>query len=392
MKLFFLFSLLQLNIYAITENYVAEVTLLSGDVRARLINGKVITLSKDQQIPEGALIKTFDKSFIKVTFIDQSTTTLGPNSIIKIDSYAKDDSGILYLYRGQMRSQVTKDYMNIEDKNKSKLFIRTKSAAMGIRGTDFQVNYDHKTEATSLVTFEGKVAMNKIEKSEREREFNQKSLESLLERKERIMVEAGKISFINRELQDRPLKTHRIEEQVEKELKNVDVPREKVVEVVEKIVEKITIERVKEPNPIKIEKNDVEKNIKPDVKMDIKSDGKVEEKIDLKNDIPLDEKGVKEIIKDVIKEEKKEVVKEEKKEERKEEKKEERKEEKKEERKEEKKEERKEEKKEERKEEKKEERKIDRKDDRKNERRDDKKDERRDIKREDLNVSMPRKI
>lgn len=48
------------------------------------------------------------------------------------------------------------------DKSKSKLFIKTKSAAMGIRGTIFEVTYNPKTEITRLDVLEGLVAFNKL--------------------------------------------------------------------------------------------------------------------------------------------------------------------------------------------------------------------------------------
>lgn len=84
---------------------------------------------------------------------------LGPNSQMVINAFPKKEAGIITLVKGQIRSQVTKDYMEMEDKSKSKLYIKTKTAAMGIRGTDFQVNFNPQNQNTSLITFEGKVAM-----------------------------------------------------------------------------------------------------------------------------------------------------------------------------------------------------------------------------------------
>ena len=56
-----------------------------------------------------------------------------------VASFTKKKAGILNLIKGKLRSKVTKDYMNMSDKEKSKLFIVTKTAAMGVRGTEFQV-------------------------------------------------------------------------------------------------------------------------------------------------------------------------------------------------------------------------------------------------------------
>jgi hypothetical protein len=55
-----------------------------------------------------------------------------------------------------LRSKVEKS-----DKEGEKFFVRTRTAALGVRGTDFQTIYNHENHITSLVTFEGEVAMVK---------------------------------------------------------------------------------------------------------------------------------------------------------------------------------------------------------------------------------------
>jgi hypothetical protein len=87
---------------------------------------------------------------------------VGPDSQMKIDSFPKSEPGVITLVKGKVRSKVTKNYMDMKDKDKSKLFIKTKTAAMGVRGTDFQVSFNPMNQATSLVTFEGAVAMAKL--------------------------------------------------------------------------------------------------------------------------------------------------------------------------------------------------------------------------------------
>ena len=112
---------------------------------------------------------------------------------MKIKEFPKSDAGIIQLMKGQIRSKVTKDYMNMKDKNKSKLFIKTKTAAMGVRGTDFQVNYNPINEATSLVTFEGNVVMAQLTNLG-EMAVTQNNLEQVVSSDQAVSVKKGQYS------------------------------------------------------------------------------------------------------------------------------------------------------------------------------------------------------
>ncbi len=144
------------------ENLVAKAILLKGNVQALGVDKKIIQLKQGSWVEEGAIIKTSDKSFVKLLFIDKSQMNLGAKSEMEIKTFPKKEAGIINLLKGQLRSKVTKNYMEIEEKNKSKLYIKTKTAAMGVRGTDFQVNYNPANSNTSLITFEGAVSMGRI--------------------------------------------------------------------------------------------------------------------------------------------------------------------------------------------------------------------------------------
>jgi hypothetical protein len=224
---FILLSFFSLSLFAAADDIVSTVEKVKGDVKIKQSNGKISDVGIETQITEGAIIRTGDESFVKLIFIDKSQMTIGGNSLIKISAFSSNNAGIISVLRGQIRALVTKDYMKIEDQNKSKLFIRTKTAAMGIRGTDFQVNYETEKENTTLVTFEGKVAMNKIEAQNSRRELNQKDLESILERKDRIMVSRGEISTLNRESK-RAEAPKKIEERAIERLKKKDIPNDQI--------------------------------------------------------------------------------------------------------------------------------------------------------------------
>jgi hypothetical protein len=161
-----------------------------------LIKGKTVKLKKGDWLPEGSKVKTAARSFAKLLFIDKSQMNVAPKSQVEIKAFPKDKAGIINLIKGKVRSKVTKNYMNM-DKSKSKLFIKTKSAAMGVRGTDFQVIFNPKNDVTSLVTFEGRVAMVKIDRDLPKIKINQDILESRLNSSESVMVKQGQYSGVN---------------------------------------------------------------------------------------------------------------------------------------------------------------------------------------------------
>lgn len=184
---------------------VAKVVLMRGMVKAKLATGEVQDVKADQSLPEGAVLQTAEKSFVKLLFIDKSQMNLGPNSQMIINTFPKKEPGIITLVKGQIRSQVTKDYMEMDDKSKSKLYIKTKTAAMGIRGTDFQVNYNAENNNTSLITFEGKVAMASIEKATQTQRFDQSALEKVVSSEKAVMVEKGQVSAVNLNVAERAM-------------------------------------------------------------------------------------------------------------------------------------------------------------------------------------------
>lgn len=171
----------------------AKAIIVKGKVQA-LIKGKVIPVKRGDWLPEGAQVKTEPRSFTKLLFIDKSTMNVGPDSQMRIDAFPKKEAGIITLVKGQVRSKVTKNYMDMKNKNKSKLFIKTKTAAMGVRGTDFQVSFNPINEATSLITFEGAVAMAKLEAGLSRGLPTQVALEAMVSSPSAVMVKRGQYS------------------------------------------------------------------------------------------------------------------------------------------------------------------------------------------------------
>lgn len=200
-KSFLLFLCLLTSIWAADEG-VAKVIILKGSA-AYTLEGKSTPLTKGAWLPEGATVATQEKSFVKLLFIDKSSMNVGPESEMQIKTFPKNDAGIISLVKGQIRSKVTKNYMDIKKKDKSKLFIKTKTAAMGVRGTDFQVNYNPINESTSLVTFHGAVAMAKIDPvlDRTPASVNQQNLEQVVSSDKAVMVKKGQYSGVSPKLQ-----------------------------------------------------------------------------------------------------------------------------------------------------------------------------------------------
>src|SRR5690554_7342159 len=87
-----------------------------------MVRGKVVTegpngpevLRREMWLREGAVIKTFDRSLARLSFIDKSTMNVGPNSEIKIERFSGEDAGVVNVISGKIRAEVTKDYLNMD--------------------------------------------------------------------------------------------------------------------------------------------------------------------------------------------------------------------------------------------------------------------------------------
>lgn len=159
MKLSTFFFLILFSSLTFAQTKVAVVKLLRGEVDV-LTLGKTTKLKVNDWVTEGSVIRTAEKSFVKLIFTDKSQMNVGPGSEMKIETFSGKDSGVIDLVKGKIRSQVTKDYLQIKDKDKSKLFIKTTNAVMGVRGTDFMISTNGTS--TSTILFEGEIVFNRL--------------------------------------------------------------------------------------------------------------------------------------------------------------------------------------------------------------------------------------
>ncbi len=142
---------------------VAKVIIIKGKAIGQLPGGKKSQVKRGDWIVEGTTLATAKKSFVKLLFTDKSSVNIGPKSQMTINKFAKGSAGILSVFKGKIRAKVTKDLVNGKGgQAKSKMFVKTRTAAMGVRGTDFSVSYNPHLRTTALVTYSGRVAMAKI--------------------------------------------------------------------------------------------------------------------------------------------------------------------------------------------------------------------------------------
>ncbi|MEK6626826.1 MAG: FecR family protein, partial [Bdellovibrionota bacterium] len=124
MKIFLFVSLLLVG-NSFASQKLAEVVFVKGNVQ---IYHKPATEGK--WVNEGMVIQTDAKSIAKLIFIDKTQITVAPQSQLEITSLKKNAPPMLSLLSGAIRSKVQKQLVG-EGQGKDKLFIKTKTAAMG---------------------------------------------------------------------------------------------------------------------------------------------------------------------------------------------------------------------------------------------------------------------
>lgn len=180
-------------VHAQKDKNVAVVKFVRGTAKVQAPGDALIQVKKGSWIKEGSVIKTASRSVVKLSFIDKSTMNIGPNSEMKVEKFAKDDAGVIEVLSGKIRSQVSKNYMDMK-KGKSKLFIKSKSAVMGIRGTDFIFATNKANGQSSAILFEGSVVFNKNDGRRRGSE----ALEQLVDRG--VRIKPGQFSVASRSM------------------------------------------------------------------------------------------------------------------------------------------------------------------------------------------------
>lgn len=146
-----------------------------------------------QKIFEDTSILTKTKSFVVLEFADGARMSVGPDSKVVLTKARGDGPGLVSLLKGKLRSSITPT-----ETNEDKYMIRTRTAAMGVRGTDFQSSYNPENRATSLLTFKGRVAMARLDTPTHELESSAESVNVTRDEKGEPQVEQVKAAKATR--------------------------------------------------------------------------------------------------------------------------------------------------------------------------------------------------
>ncbi|MBK23104.1 MAG: hypothetical protein CME70_03785 [Halobacteriovorax sp.] len=177
------------------EDGVARVLRLRGEVSAVSKEGVKSKLKKLDWLKEGVRIETGSRSFVRIALLDKSQINIGPNSALVVAKSGINKKSVINLMRGMLRTKVMKDPNKSGDTAKSKFYIRTKTAAMAVRGTDFQVIFNERTQITNLLTFEGEVVFVKSSEREFIENIDYERLEKQVNQNTSVPVRAGQFSI-----------------------------------------------------------------------------------------------------------------------------------------------------------------------------------------------------
>lgn len=145
---------------------------------------KSVPLKKGDALNEGEVVQTGKKSFVQIKITDQGVVNVGPESQITINQLEDQKPRIIGILKGQIRAtfdgKKTKDH---------KLIVKTKSASMGVRGTDFHVIYNGKNNITSTISYEGEVELSS------KFSMNQKGSDNIFG-EDKVKVQPGQFSGV----------------------------------------------------------------------------------------------------------------------------------------------------------------------------------------------------
>lgn len=154
---------LDLKTSTLVPKYVGTVKELRGEVK---VEDRL--LQKGAKVYPRDVIKTDDKSFLKLELIDETQITLGPKSEFQVEKWAfrtkNDRDAVFFLMRGKMRAEIKS-----KARKRDQLQIKSPLVAMGIRGTELMVNnnFQQSKEITQVALLKGSLHLTLQELKEK---------------------------------------------------------------------------------------------------------------------------------------------------------------------------------------------------------------------------------
>ena len=161
--------------------YEYLVETLRGDVKLEK-TGQNLKINDELHLND--TIVTSEKSFIKIIDAHGGKISLGQKSSIQLIKEENQPFSTITFIKGQLRATFDK-----KENSKYKVFIKTRTAALGVRGTDFHFIYNPDNNVSTVLTYEGKVEFA-------ENSSGDSMSSSDFEKLEKIKVPKGHISGV----------------------------------------------------------------------------------------------------------------------------------------------------------------------------------------------------
>jgi hypothetical protein len=115
----------------------------------------------DAGVQTGDVIRTKSLSNAQITFIDNSTMTIAPESRVAIEEYMFDPAkqkrnSVIHLFQGLAHIVVNKVFKTTEPD----FIVKTNTAIMGVRGTDFGIRI--QPNSSTILNFKGRLQVGNI--------------------------------------------------------------------------------------------------------------------------------------------------------------------------------------------------------------------------------------
>lgn len=149
---------LSVFLFATTTAFAAEHAATVIVKRGTVKTGKGRVLELKAKVFPGEEIQTANRSFVKLLFRDNTQMNIGPNSKTKVEFFKKGKPGLVNVVTGGIRAKVNQDFVGgKKEKKRVRMMIRSKTAAMGVRGTtvDFNVANRGGEEVVEMAVLEG---------------------------------------------------------------------------------------------------------------------------------------------------------------------------------------------------------------------------------------------
>jgi len=151
MKTFFILFSLLLSM-TLLANDVATITAIKGDAAIQRADKK-IPAALGQKLQTKDIIQTKKNAKLQVIFKDETIISIGKNSEFSIEDYLFEANQIPVAKFGMLRGAIRTITGKIGDIAPQKFSVATKTATIGIRGTNFSVFVNDDGSAEAFCTF-----------------------------------------------------------------------------------------------------------------------------------------------------------------------------------------------------------------------------------------------